>query len=120
MPTFGKRSLKNLKTCDERLQKICFEAIKEIDFAVLCGHRGKEEQNKAFREGKSQLVYPQSKHNTLPSVAVDLAPYPIDWNNIERFRVLKNIIFRKADELGVSLIWGGDWSFGDFPHYEIR
>lgn len=121
MAKFGKRSLENLKTCDPRLQQICYQAIKEIDFAVLCGHRNEEDQNRAYFHGKSQLRFPQSKHNKFPSAAVDLAPYPIDWNNIKRFIQLKNIIFRHAQILGIDLVWGGDWeTLKDYPHYELK
>ena len=42
---------------------------------IVCGHRNKEDQNKAFAEGKSKLKWPKGKHNKLPSQAVDAAPY---------------------------------------------
>ena len=74
MPYFGRLSTQRLSTCDERLQDICNEAIKVYDFSVLCGHRDEIEQKKLFREGKSKLEYPHSKHNSIPSLAVDIAP----------------------------------------------
>ena len=74
MPVFGKRSLQKLETCDPRLQEICKEAIKVMDFTVLCGHRAEDEQNRVYNEGKSKLQWPKSKHNSKPSIAIDLAP----------------------------------------------
>jgi len=119
MYRFSKRSLENLATCDEQIQLILRQAIQRIDFAVICGHRNKDDQEKAFLSGNSQLHFPQSAHNDFPSMAVDIAPYPIDWENIRRFKVLKKIIFEEAEKLGIDLVWGGDWSFRDYPHYQL-
>lgn len=54
---FGGNSIKKLKTCHVALQLLMGEAIKTspIDFTIVCGHRGKEEENKAFRTGNSKL-----------------------------------------------------------------
>ena len=120
MPKFSKRSIDNLLTCDERLQKVMNEAIKRVDFSVICGHRSKEEQNRAFIEGKSQLQYPASRHNEKPSKAVDIVPYPIDWTNIKRFKQLAGVILEEARKDGVHIVWGGNWhSFKDYPHFEL-
>ena len=117
---FGKISAKRKSECHIDLQKVLDMAIKEYDFTILCGHRGEAEQNKAFKEGNSKLKFPNSKHNKSPSLAVDIAPYPIDWNNIDRFRELSIIIKRCAKEAGIKITWGGDWrTFKDYPHYEL-
>jgi peptidoglycan L-alanyl-D-glutamate endopeptidase CwlK len=128
MYKFGTRSKNNLLSCDRRLQEVLDEAIKVIDFTVLCGHRGESEQNKAFHEGRSKLKFPDSNHNEMPSKAVDIAPYPIDWNNIERFAHLIGIVRGIAHTKGYVLRCGCDWdndgditdqSFMDWPHIEI-
>lgn len=128
MPSFGKSSQKKLNTCDIRLQKILNEVIKHYDFSVISGHRGKAEQNQLVNEGKSKLAYPRSKHNTLPSLAVDVAPYPIDWNDTARFYYLAGLITATAHTMGYTIRWGGDWDsdnefsdnrFNDLPHFEI-
>ena len=75
MPSFGKRSTENLATCDKRIQLVCNKAIKIIDFSVICGHRGEQEQNKAYAEKRSTKQWPYSKHNQNPSPAVDIWPY---------------------------------------------
>ena len=128
MPIFSKSSLRKLETCDERLLLVCNKAIKIYDFSVLCGYRGKEDQEAAFINGKSKLHYPQSKHNRLPSLAVDIAPFPIVWDNRERFVMLAGIMLGIASSENISLRWGGDWnrnmdlddeSFNDLLHFEL-
>lgn len=120
MPSFSIRSKNNLSQCDIRLQAVLLEVIKHFDFTVICGYRGKEDQDKAFAEGKSKLKYPHSKHNKLPSLAVDIAPYPIDWKNIEAFKELAIRVKAEANKQGFKIVWGGDWKFKDYPHFEIQ
>lgn len=120
MAKFGRRSLIELQTLDSRLQEILEEAIKEIDFIILQGFRGQEEQDRAFRKGFSKLKFPESKHNRLPSLAVDIAPNPLDWNDYPRFTKLGKIVLRIAEEKGVKLLWGRDFkTLKDYPHFEI-
>lgn len=128
MPKFGSRSLSRLTSCDERLQCVLNEVINHVDCSVLSGYRGEKEQNRLKLEGKSQLSYPHSKHNTMPSVAVDVAPYPIDWNDLNRFRRFAGFVEGVAAAQGVKLRWGGDWDrdwdmkdnrFNDLPHFEL-
>ena len=128
MPHFSQRSLDRLATCDGRLQEILRAAIAHYDFTVLEGHRSEARQNQLYAEGKSKLRYPRSKHNSTPSRAVDVAPYPIDWNDRERFYYLAGLIMGIAKIKGIPLRWGGDWdrdtdfadnTFDDLPHFEI-
>lgn len=120
MPGFSDRSLEHLATLDPRLQAVLEKAIRRYDFAIICGHRGKDDQDKAVREGRSKLKFPLSKHNQLPSLAVDVAPYPIDWKDIGRFKDLACVILETACRESIPLAWGGNWkSFKDYPHFEI-
>lgn len=120
MPSFSKRSLDNLAQCDERLQKVAKECIKTFDFTVIQGFRGEADQNKAFREGKSKLQWPASKHNRRPSHAFDATPVPLDWDDIKAFQAMGRAMKQAAHKVGVKITWGGDWkSFKDFPHFEI-
>jgi peptidoglycan L-alanyl-D-glutamate endopeptidase CwlK len=129
MPRFGKRSNQRLASCDTRLQEVFNEVIKTVDCAVLEGHRGKERQNKLLKEGKTKVAYPKGRHNASPSLAVDVAPYPIDWNDRERFTLFAGYVLGVASRMGISIRWGGDWNmnfevndnkFDDFPHFEIK
>ena len=100
--------------------EIINKSIDLVDFEVICGHRNEKDQNQAYEDGKSKLKYPNSKHNIIPSLAVDLAPRPIDWSNKEAFCHLAGIITATAHSLGYTVKWGGDWhTFKDYPHFEI-
>tara|TARA_Y100000589_G_scaffold80859_2_gene74760 strand:+ start:3916 stop:4308 length:393 start_codon:yes stop_codon:yes gene_type:complete len=129
MARFGSKSKKNLATCDERLQKIFNEVIKHVDCSVLEGHRSKERQNKLYEEGKTKVKYPMGRHNSNPSRAVDVTPYPIDWEDRERQTLFAGFVLGIARSMGIELRWGGDWDqdfevkdnrFDDFPHFEIK
>ena len=129
MPKFGRKSLKNLSTCDERLQEVFNEVIKTVDCSVLEGHRSKDRQNSLYAEGKTKLRYPNGRHNEYPSRAVDVVPYPVDWNDRERFHLFAGFVIGTAMSMGTNLRWGGDWNqnwevddnkFDDFPHFEIK
>lgn len=120
MPIFSQRSLENLATCDERLQRVLVEAIKRMDFAVICGHRGQEEQDRAVAERRSQTPWPLSRHNALPSLAADCVPYPVDWGDLTAFDMMAVVIKQCASDLGVEIVWGGDWlQFKDRPHFQV-
>ncbi|MFA5695933.1 MAG: M15 family peptidase [Bacilli bacterium] len=131
MAYFSKNSLDKLHTCDTRLQKLFMEVIKERDCIIICGHRGKEDQEDAYNRGVSKVHYPNSKHNSEPSMAVDVAPYYSDsphihWNDIDDFIAFSNIVKDCANRLEIDIIWGGDFpkiyntKFTDYPHYEIK
>jgi peptidoglycan L-alanyl-D-glutamate endopeptidase CwlK len=129
MPKFGKTSMKRLQTCHPDIARVLEQAIKNgPDFSILCGHRTQAEQDKVVADGMSKVAWPNSKHNSTPSMAVDIVPYPVDWNDTNRFRVLAGYVLGIADAMGISLRWGGDWSrdfsekderFRDMPHFEL-
>lgn len=129
MNEFSERSKAALATCDERLQKIATIALEVIDFMVLEGHRNQDSQDKAFKTGRSELAWPESKHNKLPSLAMDCVPFPIDWHDYNRFHLLAGVMLGVAAALKIKVRWGGDWNrngrsddehFKDFPHIEIE
>lgn len=128
MYKFGKKSQANLDSADTRLQEVANEAIKIIDHSILCGHRSRDEQDDYFHRGLSKLEFPQSKHNALPSLAIDVAPYPIDWNDTARFTHLIGVYRGIAAMKGYTLRVGCDWdqdgdirdqTFMDYPHMEL-
>ena len=134
MPKFGTRSEENLATVDERLQRVLRRAISSDnspDFSVIAGHRGEEEQNKAFAESRSKLKFPESNHNKKPSRAVDVLPYGGNlnpWDDIARFGMVVGWILKCAELEGVSVRSGLDWrrnfrasvsGFTDGPHIEL-
>lgn len=126
MPYFSDSSLKKLETCHKDLRLICVKSIEIIDFAVICGYRNKEEQTIAFQRGFSKANYPLSRHNHLPSKAVDIAPYPINFKDDKKFYELAGVIKAVAHYLfengaiSHKLKWGGEFkSLKDLPHFEL-
>tara|TARA_Y100000004_G_scaffold30030_2_gene31216 strand:- start:15511 stop:15903 length:393 start_codon:yes stop_codon:yes gene_type:complete len=129
MAKFGKTSKEKLATCHEDLQKVFNEVIKHVDCSVIEGYRNEERQNRLFSEKKTKVRYPNGRHNSNPSRAVDVVPYPIDWNDRERFHLFAGFVLGIAKSMGIVLRWGGDWNmnfevddnnFDDFPHFELK
>ena len=107
------------------------------DCMIACGHRTDEEQNDAYERGFSKVQYPDSKHNSTPSMAVDVVPWPSKWSDMDCFQELALIIREEwakidgIDKQGFKLKWGGNWSytgstidndmnFIDTPHWQIE
>ena len=81
---FSSRSMDRLKTCHPALQQVFREVVKIHDCMIVEGHRPEEGQTAAVLGGTSQLPWPRSRHNSIPSLAVDVAPMidgQIDWEN---------------------------------------
>lgn len=152
MPQFSDSSMEKLSTAHEDLQTVLKEAIKYFDFSIVYGHRPPELQFNLFKKGRKKngdkwTIYDnskvvtyvdgyrkKSKHNYSPSEAVDIAPYPIDWGNEDRFIFLAGHIMQTANifkDRGIidhAFRWGGDWDgdnylrdhhFSDLGHFEI-
>lgn len=128
---FGINSLKQLATCHPSLQKLANSMADYRNFSVLEGFRGEEAQNGAYAKGNSQKKWPQSLHNRTPSLAMDVAPYPVDWSggraNLE-FAMLMGVAIVCAADLGIRIRLGIDFNqnmnlkddnFQDFPHIEL-
>ena len=129
MPRFSSKSKSKLDTCDKRLVKLFKEVVKKYDCTIIEGYRGKERQNEAYRKGNSKVKYPNGKHNQNPSIAVDVAPYPIDWTDRDRFHYFCGYVLCIASQMGLNIRWGGDWDqdtqtkdnrFDDLVHFEIK
>lgn len=128
MPSFGEASKKALETAHPKLRELFNEVIKTYDCKVLCGFRGQEDQDKAFDSGFSKVKFPNSKHNTYPSLAVDVVPYPVDWQDLRRFYHFIGFVVATAQRMGINVRSGGDWNndfdfkdqnFHDLPHFEM-
>jgi len=135
MPKFGKESLQKLATCDAQLQLLCRALIQHTDFSVVFGHRNEDEQNKAYSQKRSTKKWPDSKHNTYPSIAVDIVPYEgrqLWGNNTKELLAIGRLIGmaeQVARELGGSIRCGYDWdgdgqitdtNFVDAFHIELE
>lgn len=139
----SERSLKSLKGVNPSLVKVVERAIEltEQDFLVLEGVRSKEQCYINYGKGRTAAQcsakgvptkYAQpnlskvtwlnnplaSKHVT--GKAVDIVPYPIDWEDINKFKKINEAMQAAAKELGVKLSYGGDWTKKkDYPHWEL-
>lgn len=127
MPKFSRASAQRLATCHADIRKVCEQLIKTFDFSVTCGHRGKADQDAAYKAGNSKVRFPNSAHNKLPSLAVDMVPYPVDWNDIGRFKEMAAAFFAVANllkergEITHEFDWGGNWrTLKDYPHFEVK
>jgi peptidoglycan L-alanyl-D-glutamate endopeptidase CwlK len=120
------KSLERRKGVHPDLLSVCDKALSygEMDITVLPdgGVRTPERQAELVAKGVSKTLL--SKH--LPQAdgyghAIDVAPYPVDWKNIDRFIKLAKLMKRAAAELGVEVEHGGDWkNFKDWPHWQLR
>ena len=136
MPRFGAKSKRELATCHPLLQKLFNEVIKYYNCSILKGRRGKTEQNQLFAEGRSQLKYPNSKHNAKPgepSFALDAVPWFINpphvrWNDRNKFYEFCGFVQGIAKVMGIKIRSGSNWdmddelddqNFFDLPHFEI-
>lgn len=134
MPKFSSQSTWKLLSCHPELQLLFNEVIKTFDCTILEGFRNEEAQNKAFDTGNSKLKWPNGKHNKSPSMAVDVSPYPVQWDKINRFYWFAGYVMGIAQKLKdegkmkMSVRYGGDWDsdkditdnkFQDLVHFEL-
>jgi peptidoglycan L-alanyl-D-glutamate endopeptidase CwlK len=128
MPFFSKASQEKLKTCHPDLIRLFERIILYFDCTVICGYRNKEDQEKAFLSGHSKVKFPYSEHNKTPSMAVDVIPFPVDWNDTKQMYYFAGYVKATANEMGIKLRVGADWNgnmqikdenFADLPHFEL-
>lgn len=135
MPRFSQKSFSRLSTCHPDLQVLFYEVIKYFDCIILEGYRNQVDQEAAFDKGNTKLHYPDGKHNHQPSFAVDVTPYPVEFNN-EKLALwfggyVLGIAQKLKDEgkMTHSIRWGGSWDglgkldrptqLNDAVHFEI-
>lgn len=107
----GKKSLSRLQGVHPDLVKVVQLAITKTtqDFSVIEGVRTIARQRELLANKKTQTL--NSKHlpqNDGYGHAVDLAPYPINWN-LEKFYPIVDAVRESAKELNVKIRWGGCW-----------
>lgn len=138
-------SLSRLDGVDSRLVKVIKRAIEltEVDFMVVQGKRTKEQAWENWGKGRTvaelkakgvPTFYAQpdkakvtwlsnplgSKHISGTAVDVSPVPYATYKDDIPRHKKMAEAVKKAAEELGVSIVWGGDWkSSKDYPHFEL-
>jgi len=89
------------------------------DAHISWSYRNQDDQEKAFLDGKTELHYPNSAHNKMPAMALDL--FEIDHS----FQALFSPKFYSAvnsmnNGVTAKIKWGGVWkSLGDSDHFEL-
>lgn len=120
MNAFSPTSLDRLSTCHPDLQRLFNAVVQTSDCTILVGFRDEADQDIACHDGKSCAPWPTSPHNKTPSEGVDVAPYPIDWRDIERFKAFAVVVKSTAQTLGIGIKWGGDFlHLHDYDHWEL-
>jgi peptidoglycan L-alanyl-D-glutamate endopeptidase CwlK len=134
--SYSAASKAKLETCHPDLQTLMFYVSLNYENTIVCGHRGETEQNEAFAAGNSQLKYPNSKHNSVPSNAVDAVPYEVnhlDWGKLQSahfagyVKGVSEILFRMSiisHRIRCGIDWNNnndidDTKFWDACHFEI-
>ena len=127
MPKFSKASAAKLATCHPDLQKIFNDIITLRDCTIICGARTLEEQQKAFAGGFSKRdgIKKKSKHQISKdqplSLAVDVLPYPINWNDTKSHEEFARAVKVTAEHYKIKIAWGGDFkNFADRAHFELK
>jgi len=134
MPKFSRRSRRIINSCHPDIKLIMNEVIKHFDITALEGYRPQEKQNSLYEKDRTQVKYPNSMHNKIPSLAIDIAPYDknvkggVDWSDRDRFHLMAGFVLATAIQLNINLRWGGDWNrdthtkdndFDDLVHFEL-
>jgi peptidoglycan L-alanyl-D-glutamate endopeptidase CwlK len=128
MSKFSAFSREQLETCDPRIQRVFNEVIKYFDCKIIEGHRGEALQNMYYAQHKSEKHWPDGEHNSIPSKAVDVMPYPINWLDSSRMCYFAGYVMAIGILMGIKIRWGKDWDgdtdlsdqkFCDGPHYEL-
>jgi len=122
MASFGKVSRERMEGVDPDLIRLFGEVVKDFDCTVLQygGKRTLEEQQKMVDAGASKTL--KSKH--IEGRALDITPYPVDWEDKERQYQFASFVFDKAMRMGIRVRWGGWFRaagnkiFYDSPHWE--
>jgi len=115
-----------LAGCDDRLVQLFTRVGERRDIQIIQGPRTVEQELQAIATHHSALKDPyNSLHVVGPTrplaLAVDLTPSPVDWTNIPGFVALGVVVKSCALELGIPIVWGGDWvSFKDYSHYQLE
>ncbi len=101
------------------------------DFLVNEGVRTLARQRELYAKGRTTpgpVVTATMNSRHLSGHAIDLVPYPIDWNDQKKFYKIGRAMLGAAIELGIKIRWGYDWDGDgvlqergeyDGPHFEL-
>lgn len=117
---FSETSKRNLSQCHPLLIVLFNKVVEVRDCSIIKGHRGQLAQDAAYKLGNTKLKFPFSKHNQVPSIAVDAQPFPFKEGNIEDWFHFLGVVYACARILGIDIRTGYDWdSDGDFTDHNF-
>ena len=136
MGNFNDKEISISNSLHPELKKIVAAAKDSgVKFRLICGVRGKADQDAAFKAGTSRAKFGQSPHNFSPSLAFDFVPldnmgnFRNDyWNKLEMFAAVANAFTKLEKTCDVNVVWGADWNdngatvddkFRDYPHIQL-
>ena len=136
--SLGAQSRARLAGVHPDLIKVVERAIKITgqDFMVLEGVRTLARQKELYAQGRTKpgkVVTWTLNSRPIPKAdglghAVDLVPFPVDWNTLSKFDAMAKAMKAAAAELGIPIRWGADWDNDgkprekgetDSPHFEL-
>lgn len=135
----GQRSLANLVGVHPKLIAVVKRAlaISKQDFLVLEGVRTPTRQRELYAQGRTKpgkkvtwtLTSNHFKNaETGYGHAVDLCPFPVDWNSAAKFDAIYRAMMQASTELNTPIRSGMDWDRDgklreaketDSPHFEL-
>jgi peptidoglycan L-alanyl-D-glutamate endopeptidase CwlK len=152
MANYGVKSQTALNTCATDLITVFDEVVLYFDNMIIYGNRSQGDQFELYKQGRSFIngewvitdksrvvTYKDgwskpSKHNLVPSEAVDAVPYPVRWKDTDRMYYFAGFVLGIAARLKAEgkithdIRYGGDWNrdtnvmdetFMDLVHFEI-
>lgn len=151
--TLGDESRARLANVHPDLVRVVERAITMTpqDFKVLEGVRTPERQRELYGQGRTAKELAKvglPPHLAKPSArivtwtlnsnhfkqadgfghAVDLVPFPVDWESLVKFDAIAKAMFDAAKAENVAIRWGADWDRdgkprerkeSDSPHFEL-
>lgn len=135
----GEKSLAKLVGVHPRLVAVVKRAIQLTtqDFMVLEGVRTLQRQKELYAQGRTKpgkvVTWTLTSNHfvnggTGYGHAVDLVPFPVDWNDLKKFDAVAKAMLAAASELNTPIRWGADWDRdgkprekgeSDSPHFEL-
>lgn len=132
MYKYSNISQMHLENAHPVLQEVFKNILEFYDHTILDAYRSPETQLDLYNRGFSKTK--KGKHNTKPSLAVDAAPYPINydlWQDDQSdLYFFGGLVLCMAWKLfKIRIRWGGDWNmnynfhderdFRDLFHFEL-
>lgn len=116
---WSQRSLRELAGVHPDLRRVCDLALtlSPVDFVITDGRRTEAEQRQHVASGASKTM--KSRH--LTGHAIDFAPLiggKVRWE-MAYCRQVADAFKVAAKQLGIPIVWGGDWRWKDGPHVEL-